>query len=218
MEQKKDNETNTQGGEPIKTNPGDDINANLGKFGNNENAPDMVTPAPTLAVQAVEEELNSSDKKERRFKIDFEKFNRRKQVASKNAFGAKMDLWLRTKKSFIVIWLIILGIVVTVLVTQIIMPIYVNKAIHTDGPGKTIDLATGKASIILSYIAIGFIPLPFLFLLTTWIVGVNGVSKSRTFHYILWFMLLIAVLCMIVSIGCGGYVLNDVNSWNKPWN
>jgi hypothetical protein len=90
MEQKKEDINTQGGGEPQKTNPGDDINANLGKF-NFDNAPEMVTPDPTLAAQAIEEET-AEEKKERKFKIDFEKFNRRKQIASKNAFGIKLDM------------------------------------------------------------------------------------------------------------------------------
>jgi hypothetical protein len=127
-----------------------------------------------------------------------------------------MDSWLRNKKSFIIVWLIILAIVITVLITQIVLPIFVNKAIHHGGNGAWLlpyNKNTAKASMILSYLALGFVPLPFLFLLTTWIIGINGVARSRTFHYVLWFLLSLSILCMIISIGCGGYVLNDCNSW-----
>lgn len=211
MELKKEEKTQG-GGEPQKVNPGDDINVNLGKFGSDK-IPEMVTPEPTLAVQSANEALT----KEKKFKIDFEKFNRRKQAASKTALGLKMDIWLRTRKSFIIIWLIIIGIVVTVLITQVTMPIFVNKAIHANNAGSKLDASTGKASIILSYISLAFLPLPFLFLLTTWIVGVNGVAKSRTFHYVLWFMLLVSVVCMLTGIACGGYVLSDVYSFKGSW-
>lgn len=218
METKK--EENTEGGNnPQKINPGDDINANLGKFDSDNTPPDLVTPNPTLASQAIEEE-NVEEKKERKFKIDFEKFNRRKQVASKNALGIKMDMWLRNKKSFILIWLIILAVVIAVLVTQITLPIFVNKGIHNSGNGPweyTTMKNLAKTTSILAYICFGLIPLPFLFLLTTWIIGINAVAKSRIFHYVLWFILVVAVICMIISLGCGGYVLNDINSYHKSW-
>jgi hypothetical protein len=126
-------------------------------------------------------------------------------------------MWLRDKKAFTIIWLAILGVIVTILVTQITIPIFVNKAIHGNNAGK-MCAPIGYASIILSYISIGLVPLPFLFLLTTWIVGVNAVAKSRIFHYVLWFMLLLSVLCMITSIGCGGYVLNDANSFHGQYS
>jgi hypothetical protein len=132
-----------------------------------------------------------------------------------------MDMWLRNKKSFIIIWLIILGVIITILVTQITLPIYVNKAMHKSGNGPwslPFMIPMHKAASILAWISIACIPAPFLFLLTTWIVGVNGVAKSRVFHYWLWFMLLLGVICMLVSIALGGYILNDINSFHGSWS
>jgi hypothetical protein len=87
---KKTDVENEGGNEPLKTNPGDDINVNLGKFGNEvpNEQPNLVTPNPTLAAQAMED---TDQKKERKFKIDFERFNRRKQVSSNNSLSLKMD-------------------------------------------------------------------------------------------------------------------------------
>ena len=217
MDLNKKTETENEGGsEPQKTNPGDDINTSLGKFGNNDPAadPEFVTPDPTLAAQAIEQE-NFEEKKEKKFKIDFERFNRRKQVASNNPFNLKVDAWLRGKKSFLIIWLVILAVIVTVLVTQITLPIFVSKIINNPAHDVYFLKNTGKASVILSYISLGLIPLPFLFLLTTWIIGVNGVARSRIFHLTLWFLLTLSLLCAIISIGCGGYVIYDHSTFHS---
>jgi hypothetical protein len=88
MEQAKNKESELQGGsaENASTNPGDDINSNLGSFGSKTN---VVTEDPTLAALPPEEEKKDDKKK---FKIDFEKFNRRKQTTSGNPLGIKMDM------------------------------------------------------------------------------------------------------------------------------
>jgi hypothetical protein len=43
----------------------------------------------------------------------------------------------------------------------------------------------GLASNILSYIAILAPVIPFLVLMVTWFVGINGVYRGRIFHYFL---------------------------------
>jgi hypothetical protein len=52
---------------------------------------------------------------------------------------------------------------------------------------------------VFSYIAMLLPIIPFFFLLTSWIVGINGVHASKTFHYFLWLILLISIVSFIVS-------------------
>ena len=46
----------------------------------------------------------------------------------------------------------------------------------------------------------GLIALPLLYLLITVLVGINGVYRSRSFHYFLWICLITAFVLMLVSL------------------
>jgi putative effector of murein hydrolase LrgA (UPF0299 family) len=45
-------------------------------------------------------------------------------------------------------------------------------------------------------------------LLTTAIIGINGMLSSRMFHYFLWSVLLLAFVCFLVSTVCSGYFMD----------
>jgi hypothetical protein len=87
----------------------------------------------------------------------------------------------------------------------------------TNYPPTQLYHSVGVVGNIFSYISIGLPVLPFLFLLTTSIIGINGMLSSRTFHYFLWSILILAFLCFLVSVVCSGYYMDMCYSFtNTP--
>jgi len=95
-----------------------------------------------------------------------------------------------------------------------------NKAIDkstTTGPlAFSNNMGMATASIIMSYIAVCIPVIPFIFLITSWFIGINGVYKSKLFHYFLWGTLLASLVFMLCDTVMAGIVLDQCNSFNYP--
>jgi hypothetical protein len=86
----------------------------------------------------------------------------------------------------------------------------------TSYPSESLYHSWGVVGNIFSYISIGLPVVPFLFLLTTAIIGINGMLSSRLFHYFLWATLALAFVCFLVSTICSGYFMDMCYSFTNP--
>jgi hypothetical protein len=43
-----------------------------------------------------------------------------------------------------------------------------------------------------------------LFLISSWVVGINGVATNKTFQYALWFSFALSMICLIIACGFNG--------------
>ena len=75
---------------------------------------------------------------------------------------------------------------------------------------------TAIAANSFSYMSMAFTFLPLLYLLITILVGINGVYKSRPFHYFLWICLITAFVFMIVSLILSSVVISYENGFIRP--
>jgi hypothetical protein len=50
-------------------------------------------------------------------------------------------------------------------------------------------------------------------MLTSWIIGVNGIHSSRLFHMFLWITLLVSIICLIISTTLSGILIGEYNSF-----
>jgi hypothetical protein len=109
---------------------------------------------------------------------------------------------------------IILGFLIGTQITNIVFCQSVMNNPGSTGPGlfDWFNRVT-MTGYIFSFIAVLLPFIPFFFLLTSWIVGINGVHSSRTFHYFLWLVLLISIVCFIVSTVLVSYSLGQYYAW-----
>jgi hypothetical protein len=122
--------------------------------------------------------------------------------------GTKLDIWLRNPKTLLRVWLLALAIIAILWSAQICYIVFVTNLLkHPTLNGLFHDV--GVAGNVLSYISISLPIIPFIYLITTAIIGVNGVLSSRTFHYFLWIILIIAFACFIASTCCSGFYMSE---------
>jgi hypothetical protein len=109
--------------ENAQTPPADslDINSNLGSFGSNENLTNeptdikpVISTEKISALEKIQEKSDQLSNTDTHAKIDFQKFERKKDVKIKNAFLLKFDNWLRQPKTLLRIWLIAIASIVVI--------------------------------------------------------------------------------------------------------
>jgi hypothetical protein len=115
------------------------------------------------------------------------------------------------------IWLVAFGVIALLLATQICYLVFVTgilKAGQSKYWPEGIYHNLGVVGNIFSYISIGLPVIPFIFLLTTAIIGINGMLSSRMFHYFLWTTLAVAFVCFLVSTICSGIYMDMCYSFH----
>jgi hypothetical protein len=117
----------------------------------------------------------------------------------------KFDIWLRTPKKLLLIWITAIATIAIILAVQITLVVLNTKVIKIGAKSGNGMIswppihACGIAGNVFSYISI-FATVPtFLFLLTSWVIGINGVYRSRVFHLFLWSLICVALVSMILS-------------------
>ncbi len=228
--QNNQNELKIENTTPINSNSassneqGYEINKNLGSFSsydpkkdvNNNFADDVIVSESSNKLGSMQE----SDKK-----INFEKFSKKKKsyfnfkIAS-NSFFVKIDSWLRNNRILLRIWLIIIGVILFILSFSITFPIVISIDMSNAGISSYFNFSGFRniaiSSNIMNYIALGFISIPLFYLFITVLVGINGVYRSRQFHFIFWICLAIAFLLMVISTCFGIYIVHSFNSFHVP--
>lgn len=179
----------------------DDINKNLGSFGNTVVKPDQSQPNEIkLDVDAKIVEKASKEK------IDFERFKktRKAEKAAKTKFGEKVSIMLHSKKGLRLTWILELVIMVVVIAISATLIGLLSKYKGYDGDGPLrLDNAQKclKVGLVFAWISLFPCFIPLIYLVTTWFVGINQVSSSRLYHYMFWICGLVAVVCFIIGFG-----------------
>lgn len=182
----------------------EDINKNLGVFTAKEPSVDLVSAPNT--------NLDKQDK------INFKKFentsrHKIKTGYSKNKFLEWFTVLLRSKKGFWAIVsseLFLLVIIITVSIILLITTKSVIFGFNGDGPLNSENLRhLGFIGYVFSIIAICPLAIPFIYLITSWFIGINQVISSRNFHLVVLLIMIICFLSLIISIVCCSIPLVD---------
>lgn len=160
-----------------------------------------------------EDEYDIGNKEVKETSINFEKFSKTKKSLkpskiSTNKFLTQMDIWLRNKKSLLIIWSIILAICVIMIALDIyyIITLQPHLSAVKDGGGIWgIHINETISAFVFACLSIAIIPIPFIYLVTTWFVGVNGVISSRNFHVFLWSILAVSFIFFFLA-NCLGLI------------
>lgn len=179
----------------------DDINKNLGSFGPTNTQQSNAAPDVKLDVDVKTVEKASKEK------IDFERFKKTKRVekAAKTRFGEKVSIMLGTKKGFTLTWILEITIMaIIIIISSIFIGILTKyKGCTGDGPVPLDEIQKPlKAGLVFAWISLFPCIIPLIYLVTTWFIGINGVARSRLYHFMFWIFGLIALICFVVGLGC----------------
>lgn len=170
-----------------------DINQDLGRF---------TKKIDLSMVEAPKDEVKTTILKD----VNFEKFknqNKKVKVQRKSIFGDKVNSYLRTKKALGIIWGIELAIMAVIVAVSLVLILSVQpylQPIGIDGPWNwEINRNCANVGYIFDIIACCVLILPFLFLLTSIFVGINGVYSSKAFHYSVWIIIIISLVFFIIG-------------------
>ena len=202
-----------------------EINKNLGSFSSYDPKKDMNSSFVDDDVIVSESSNKLGSMQESDKKINFEKFSKKKKSyftfkTASNGFFIKIDSWLRNNRILLRIWLIIIGVILFILSFSITFPIVISIDMSNAGISSYFNFSGFRniaiSSNIMNYVALGFISIPLFYLFITVLVGINGVYRSRQFHFIFWICLSIAFLLMVISTCFGIYIVHSFNSFHVP--
>lgn len=179
----------------------DDINKNLGSFGNTAQPKQDNRADVKLDVDAKVVEQASKEK------INFERFSktRRTEKAAKTKFGEKISMMLRTKKGLRTTWIVELAAMAVIIVVSAVFVGILSKYKGVTGTGLIpLDEIQIPLSVGLVFAWISMFPclIPLIYLVTAWFIGINQVPSSRLYHIIFWICLGISLICFIVGLAC----------------
>lgn len=180
----------------------DDINKNLGSFGNVQVQPQQA-PAPEVKLDVDAKVVEKAAQE----KINFERFSRtrRTEKAAKTKFGEKVSIMLRTKKGLTLTWVIEMLVMVIIIAISAVFIAILSKYKGASGEGPLILPEVQKplkVGLVFAWISLWPCLIPLIYLITTWFIGINEVAKSRIYHFMFWICGAIALICFIVAIGC----------------
>ncbi len=180
----------------------DDINKNLGSFGNTVVQPQQATPPEVkLDVDAKIVEKASQEK------INFERFTktRRTEKAAKTKFGERVSMMLRSKKGFARTWILEMVGMAIIIAVSITLIACLTKywGCGGDGPMHLDEVQNPlRVGLVFAWISIFPCAIPLVYLITTWFIGINEVARSRIYHYMFWICLGVSLICFIVGFSC----------------
>lgn len=180
----------------------DDINKNLGSFGNTVNQPAQnQAPEVKLDVDAKIVEKAAAEK------IDFDRFSKTKRTekAAKTKFGEKVSIMLRSKQGLRRTWIIELTTMFIIIAVSSILIGFLSryKGVSGDGRVPLPEVQNPlKVGLVFAWISIFPCIIPLIYLVTSWFIGINQVTSSRLYHYMFWICGLISIVCFIVGFGC----------------
>jgi hypothetical protein len=112
--------------------------------------------------------------------------------------------------------LIAIALIAIILAGDIVYLVFVTKLLKESPLGSKPYHAEGVVGNIFSYIAVSLPVVPFVFLLTTAIIGINGMLSSKMFHYFLWSFLIAAFVCFLMATILSGYYMDMSYSFHAP--
>lgn len=154
--------------------------------------------------------LDLAHKDVKETKVDFEKFNRTKPKLvqrKQNKIGMIINKNLQSGKPLLRTWLIIGFLTIFLLAFNVGYITFLFPHYNSSDNIWKLYHGTNVAACVLAFTSIAFTVLPYLFLILTFFVGINEVYRSRTFHYYLWFAILIALLLWLASFSCGTFMI-----------
>lgn len=197
------------------------INSNLGKF----------TTDFDVQANMINDDVIVSDKskqlgsiREQDKKVDFSKFSKTKKnknlASTKSKFAIKVDTLLRNDRTLLIVWSAAILTIITCLAFTISFAVTLTLDWKNKPDASFFNFQwvqnTALAANSFSYISMGLIALPLLYLLITVLVGINGVYRSRSFHYFLWICLITAFVLMLVSLIMSSMIISYENSFIRP--
>lgn len=188
----------------------DDINKNLGSFGNTQVKPEQQAPEVKLDVDAKVVEKAANEK------INFERFTKTKRAekAAKTKFGERVSIMLRSKKGFTTTWVLELVIMVVIIILSALAIAFLSKYVGSkgDGPVPLPEVQQPlKVGLVFAWISLFPCVIPLVYLVTAWFIGINQVASSRLYHYMFWICLGVSILCFFVALGCLVYPAHQID-------
>lgn len=181
----------------------DDINKNLGSFGNTQVQPEPSTPEVKLDVDAKVVEKAAAEK------LNFERFTKtkRSEKAAKTKFGEKVSIMLRSKKGLRRTWIIELTtMAIIIIVSSILIGLLSRYKGISPEVGGTIHLPEVqnplKVGLVFAWISLFPCIIPLIYLVTAWFIGINQVPSSRLYHYMFWICGIISIVAFIIGFAC----------------
>lgn len=179
----------------------DDINKNLGSFGD--------TKVQQAAVNEVKLDVDAKVvEKASQEKINFERFSKtkRSEKAAKTKFGEKVSIMLRSKKGLRATWIIEMVVMVAVIIGSSLflgfLMKYRNFGVEKWPPIELDHVRPClKTGLVFAWISLFPCLIPLIYLLTTWFIGINQVASSRIYHYMFWICGAVSLICFIVAFG-----------------
>lgn len=118
-----------------------------------------------------------------------------------NSIYKKIEFNLRVPKYYKITWITIglvtlfLGLLGTIAIIAIKAP--TNPQI-INNIQYNINLA--NIACIISYVSLGLIAIPYIFLSACWIVGIDNITKSAKFHIVIWIIYSLSATLSIISL------------------
>ncbi|GMO14797.1 MAG: hypothetical protein Ta2E_05350 [Mycoplasmoidaceae bacterium] len=196
------NKVDSEGGAKISLDPlaktNININDNVGKFAS-------TTPAARHPADGtVEKTVGDEKKNKKEVKINFKKFETSKNYGNGKIgkFKTFLENKLNKKQYLLLIWGIY-GLILSVCLTLCVcFIVYNNKFLNdtTRNYNNFKDIVNcGKTGYIIGYIAILLPSIPLFVLFITWLIQINGVYKSVSFHFMTIVIFCIVLLLLLIS-------------------
>ena len=201
-----------------------DVNANVGSFGENVKDPSKEPQKPAGDELIVSDKSKKFENiKGKDVEIDFDKFKKKRKVfkqkeykPGKTKFAVTLDTWLHNRRTCIKVWMVALAVMVVCMAVGLglAIPSVINVK-NVPNPYWSILHTDAVVGIVFGFIAGTLFLIPLIYLLITILVGINGIAQSRSFHYFLWGCLAISFICMIICCGLCGHVFDMANSFTN---
>jgi hypothetical protein len=156
--------------------------------------------------------------------LNFDKFRENKvRKLNEGTWFGRLQIWLdkrlNIRRKLLMTWAIYFGFIIFALIGCILWINFTSGALQNTG--YAINLLTnyynsGQAGVAFAWIALCILILPFIILLTAWVIGINGVYRSLTFHlWFIFFMCLVLLALILSTILCSVYFA-EYNAWTIP--
>lgn len=122
-------------------------------------------------------------------------------MEKKNSTYKKIEFNLRVPKYYKNTWIAIglitlfLGLLGSIAIIAIKAP--TNQQIVNN---IRYNLTLANVACIMSYVSLGIISIPYIFLSACWIVGIDNITKSPKFHILIWIIYSLSALLSIISL------------------
>ncbi|MDE5949631.1 MAG: hypothetical protein K2J69_01915, partial [Malacoplasma sp.] len=185
------------------------------------NQPAPNTPPVQPKNTIIQDKNETFFEKFEKSKRDFAKEKRKEKNLAKKSISTKNKLLgfenrLRDDGFFKKFWIVMISVTAVLLIYACIvigfLGPYFSSVADTSKWVPAVNIYGGltKTSIIFSGIAICLIPIPYIFLLALWFVGVNNVHRSKPFIVSNLVILSISAVLLILVIPLSSIVFNQV--------